>query len=288
MIVAEIKFGFTGTSGVLYLLMGKDQLVQAKELSDFVVTFLNQSGKTFAYTIFPLSVVFGGLLGFLIVFFCLKKKSQWSIFLATYIFAYSVALPFGGWNMKHILVGVAPAVAAFTGIFLWKYLSRNKIIFSLTLAVILGANLTKVIKENINGQTIFPLQADLVLSKETAVVDYTYQKNEGKPFSISTLTSPLFMNSLWSYLYNWYGKSKYGFLPYWVGHDQVDQLGNNLQSAPGDVTNHYFIIEPTYGIPDLWVTYAKGDQDAMSTLVSQKNFGEIVVETRKTKNVTQN
>jgi Dolichyl-phosphate-mannose-protein mannosyltransferase len=287
MIVSEIKFGFTGASGIVYLLTGRDQLVQAKNLSDFIITFLDQSGKTFAYTMFPLNVVFGGLLGFLMTIFALKNKSLWSKFLATYIFAYLIALPFGGWNMRHILVGIAPAVSVFTGIFLWKYLGRNKLIFSLILAVILGANLMKILTENINGQTIFPLQVDLVLSKEIAVVDYTYQRASGKPFSISTLTSPLFVNSLWSYLYNWYGNSKYGYLPNWVGRDQVDQLGNNLQTAPDDIPEHFFIMEPTYGIPDLWVGYAKGDQDSMSNLVGQKNFGQIVVQERIMKNAKQ-
>jgi hypothetical protein len=127
----------------------------------------------------------------------------------------------------------------------------------------------------------------MILYTQKQIINYTYQNANGKPFSISTLTSPLFVNTVWSYLYNRYGMSRYGYLPYWVGRDQVGQLGNNLQFAPSNVDKHFFIMEPTYGIPDLWVTYAKGDQDAMSTLVSQKNFGEIVVETRETKNVNK-
>jgi hypothetical protein len=42
-------------------------------------------------------------------------------------------------------------------------------------------------------------------------------------------------------------------------------------------------MEPTYGIPELWVGYAKGDQESISNLVMQKNFGEIVVQERKLK-----
>ncbi len=281
MIISEIKFGFTGIRGIIYLLMSQDGIVQSKNLSDFIITFLNQSGRSFAYTLFPINVVFGGLLGFLMIIFSLKTKELWPKFLASYIFAYLIALPFGGWNMKHILVGVAPAVAVLAGIFIYKNFSKNKLILILILAIVVLSNTFKIIKENIKGQTIFPLQGDLILSKEISLVDYTYQRADGKPFSISSLTSPLFVNTLWSYLYNWYGKDRYGYLPYWVGRNQVGQLGDNLQTAASGIPLHYFIIEPTYGIPELWVTYAKGDQDAISSLVSEKKFGEIVIQERK-------
>lgn len=287
MLLAEVKFGFTGARGILYLLTSKDGIVQAKELGDFLTTFLNQSGKTFAYTIFPQNLVFGGLLGFAITIFSLSKKTFWSRFLCSCIFAYVVALPFGGWNMRHILVGIAPEVAALAGIFIWKYLGKYKILATGFLLIILFSNLINIMKENKNGQTIFPLQLDLTLHNEIKVVDYTYQKSGSAPFSISTLTSPLFVNTTWSYLYSWYGTKKYGYLPYWVGRDQIGQLGDNLMFAPSNIAKHFFIIEPTYGILELWVKYAKGDQDAMSTLVNQKNFGELVVETRITKNVSQ-
>ena len=289
MIIAEIKFGFTGTNGILYLLSGQDGIVQAKNFSDYIITLLDQSGKTFAYTLFPISIVFGGLVGFTMVissiFLELKnikeKLLTWQTFLISWIFAYAIALPFGGWNMKHILVGVAPAVSIYGGIFIWKFIGKEKLLAVLFIICILATNSIKILKENKNGQTIFPLQLDLTLGNEMKVVDFTYQKANKQPFSISTLTSPLFVNTLWSYVYNWYGKSKYGYLPYWVGHNQIDQLGDDLQFAPSTVSQHFYIIEPTYGIPDIWVNYAKGDQDAISTLITQKNFGQIVVQDRK-------
>ncbi len=281
MIVAEIRFGFSALSAIGYLFSGKDGITESKNLSDYVITLFNQSGKTFAYTIFPINIVFGGVIGFLITWLSIKNKSFWGPFLASYIFAYAIALPFGGWNMRHILVGVAPGVAILIAMTLWKYCSKNYYILAALVLVICIANTVKIVKENKNGQTIFPLQLDLVLSKELQVIDYTYQNSDKNGFSISTLTSPLFVNTLWSYLYNWYGKSKYEYLPSWVGRDQVGQLGNNLPAPLNNTTKHFFIMEPTYGIPDIWVTYAKGDQDAMSVLVDKKSFGELVVEERK-------
>ena len=292
MIASEVKFGFPGIKGVLYLLGGQDQISGGKELSDFISIFLNQTGKTFAFNIFPLNIVFGGILGFFMLIYStasewgiIKKEIlTWQTFLASYILAHFLALPFGGTNMRHLMVGAGVGIAVFTGIFISKYFSKNKIIFAAAILMVIGSNIYKTFKENINGQTIFPLQLDLVLSKELKAIDYTYMKADGKPFSISTLTSPLHVNTLWSYLYNWYGKEKYGYIPYWVGRDQVGTLGNNLGTPPSNVTNHFFIIEPTYGIPELWVTYAKGDQESMSGFIEKTNFGEIVVEERMMKN----
>lgn len=291
MILSEIKFGFTGVHGIIYLLSGGDAIAQSRNLSDYLVTLISQFGKTFAYSIFPLSLVLGGVIGFLVIIISIFLNSHeiknkiltWETFLISWIFAYGVALPFGGSNMKHILVGVAPAVVIYVGIFIWKYVSSNKFVLGTVLIFILSSNLLMVLKENKNGQTIFPLQGDLVLQKEISVVDYSYQKSNNKPFSISSLTSPLFVNTLWSYLYNWHGIEKYGYLPFWVGRDQIGQLGNNLQFAPSGVSDHYYIMEPTYGIPELYVNYAKGDQDAVSKYIDKASFGQLVIEERQIK-----
>ncbi len=283
MILAEFKFGFSGISGIIYLLTSRDGIVQTKQFSDYLITAINQTGKTFAYTIFPSNVVFGGLLGFIMVTIVLWNKSFWGKFLSSYIFAYLIALPFGGWNMKHILVGTAPAISVLVGIFIWNYTSKSKILMCLILLIVFGTNLLKIVQVNRQGQVLF-LPSDMSLSSELKVISYTYDNSNSKPFSISTLTNPLFVNVVWSYLYNQYGVKKYGYLPYWVGQDQIGQLGNNLLPPSKNTNNHFFIIEPTTGIPELWINYAKGDQESISTLVEQKDFGSLQVQKRILKN----
>jgi len=281
MLISEIKFGFSGTRGLLYLLTGGDGISNTKTLSDYFITLVNQLGLSFSYSIFPINIVFGGLVGFVLVYLLFKEKEYWSKLLLFYIFAFAFALPFGGWNMKHLLVGLSPAIAVMTGVLMNKYLNKYLAILILCLIAILGSNLYMIIKENKNGQTIFPLQQDLVLSKELKVVDYTYQESGGSAFSISTLTSPLFVNTLWSYLYNWHGQSKYGYLPSFVGRDQVGQLGNNLGNDKP--ANHFYIEEPTYGIPEIYVQYAHGDEESYSKLLDYRNFDKLRVEKREYK-----
>lgn len=280
MIISEIKFGFTGLNGILYLLSNKDGISSSLEVSGYVNTLLNQSGKTFAYSIFPQNIVLGGIAGFAMIVYALKTKKFWAYFLASYIFSYSLALPFGGTNMKHVLTGVAPAVAVLTGIVLTQIFNKTKTALFVVVLIICLTNTFKIVKENKFGQTIFPLQADLVLANEINAVDYTYTSSGNSPFSISTLTSPLYVNTLWSYIYNWHGAKKYGYIPFWIGRDQVGQLGNNLAKPDGDYVYHYYITEPTYGIPDLWINYSLGDQDAISNFSEQKDYGGLKVQKR--------
>src|SRR3989344_2419636 len=157
----------------------------------------------------------------------------------------------------------------------------KKKIFSWQLFII-SYILSKEFAARTKGQTLFAIQPDLVLSKELGTLDYIYEKSEGKKFSINTLTSPLYINTLWSYLFNWYGQEKYGYLPYWTGRDQVGQLGNNLDGPPDDVDLHYFIIEPKEGIPEKYIIQAQEEEDSKSKLVEEVNFGEIIIQKRQT------
>jgi hypothetical protein len=290
MIISEVKFSFPGLKGLYYLFSGQDTAIQGKQFSDFLVTFINQIGERLASTIYPFNISFGSLLGFGMIVYSLVKKTvdkskdllNWKAFLITYIPASIIASPFGGSITPYIMIGVIPAITVFLAIFLWESFGQNKTLLFSVLLIILLINLLKFVKQN-EGTHPDYFTNDYLLSTELKVIDYTYQKSGLKPFSISTLTAPLFINTLWSYLYNWYGFEKYGYLPYWVGNDQVGQLGNNLLSAPEGLKEHFFIEEPISGIPDIWITYAKGDQDSISNLVEQKSFGQIIVQERITK-----
>ncbi|MCJ7805570.1 hypothetical protein MUP46_02910 [Patescibacteria group bacterium] len=292
MILAEFKFGFRGISGIYYLLSSQDMAPQTLEFGNFLVIYLNQLGKSLAYTIFPLKVSFGGLVGVILLFSALlhwvKNRGSdlisWEPFLATYIFVYIFALPFGGSGIPHAMSGVTAGIAVFVGIFIWKFLSQYKYLFIGVIFLILLFNSIKILFENKKGQTNLVIQGESTLANQLKTIDYTYEKANGKGFSINTLTRPLYINTLWSYLYNWYGKQKYGYLPSWTGRDQVGQLGNNLARPAAGVIEHFYIIESTYGIPEMYVNLAQGEEDAKSTLIGQQSFGEITIQERKITN----
>lgn len=111
------------------------------------------------------------------------------------------------------------------------------------------------------------------------VVDYTYQTAYGEPFIINTVTNPLFVNTTWEYLYEYYGKRKYGYLPFFGGRSQ-EGYQFTLENKPFGTKYRYLIIESTIGIPDIYVTKAIYEEDKVSDIVDEQKYGYVIVQKR--------
>lgn len=281
MIAAEVKFGLGRSfAGLMSLASSSDAIVASKSLGDFFVLFLNQAGKVFAYNCYPGNIGYGGVLVVFLLCYWLfsveSRKSGWPILLSLWLFSSLTVVSLGGTSTPFLLVGIGPAVSLLLGISV--YYSRRLLGIILATVVIAG-NLIMVIKQNPQGSTIFAIQKDMLLSKQMAAIDYTYSVAGGKPFSINTLTSPLWINIVWDYLYKWYGQPKYGYLPQWHGHDQIGQLG----SLPGtDLTTrkYFLIIEPMNGIPEQYLGNTLAEENGFSLLLNDQYFGSLRVQNR--------
>ncbi len=147
------------------------------------------------------------------------------------------------------------------------------------LVVIVFGNISMILKENPKGSTLFSIQKDMLLSKQMKAIDYTYTEAWGKPFSINSLTSPLYINIVWTYLYKWYGLPKYGYVPSWHGRDQVGQL-DSLEKVNKPDNTSFLIIEPMAGIPPQYLDLTIGEEDSKTKLFDEKYFGELRVQKR--------
>lgn len=285
MIVAEIRFGFRSIGGILQLLSAQDALVASRGLGDFVVLYLNQLGKVFAYNIYPGNIGYGGVFVIALIFLAYwswnKRELNWRPFLISWILSHIMVVTVGGTSTPFLLVGIGTAVSIFVAIHInsW-WTSGKKILAGVVLAVIVLSNIAMIVKENSHGQTIFAIQKDMVLAKQLAVIDYTYQEANGEKFSINTLTSPLWINIVWTYLYSWYGQENYGYVPEFHGQDQVGQLAVLTKTSP-DTKLYFLIIEPMAGIPAHYLPDTIAEEEGKSKFVSEINFGELVVQKRE-------
>jgi hypothetical protein len=288
MILVEFRFGFKSIEGISGLLgiTSQDNILASRDVGDFIVLYINQLGRTFANNLFPLNAGYGGALGIGLLVFVIndrrKDKSKtvsWQLFLVTYLLAHLPTVSMGGVSTPFLTVGIGGAVCVLAGIVIWKLWESGlaKTLFVL----ILVANLIAIVTKNRNGQVIFAIQEDLLLSNEIQLVDYTYEKADGEPFSINSLTSPLWVNTVWSYLYNWYGEREYAYIPEWRGRDQVGRLGNNLLDAQEGTIKHFFIKEPPRGIPGRYLESEQGAEDNRSVLLEEKSFGDLKVQYRE-------
>lgn len=288
MILAEFKFGFKSVLGIKALLVTQEpNLAYAKSLGDYLVLYLNQIGRIFAFNAYPGNIGYGGaLVVVLAVYFLLKKdppkdgQVSPGMFLATWLFSHLTVVTVGGTSTPFLMVGIGPAVSLIIAYWLSRFKSKIPVI--LILAILFYGNISMIEKENPKGATLFAIQKDMLMQKELAVIDFTYQEADGKPFSLNSLTSPLWINIVWTYLYKWYGLPKYGYLPTWHGRDQVGQWDSLSQiTKPNELS--FLILEPMGGIPLEYLELTVGEEDSKTELVSEKAFGELRIQKRSRK-----
>lgn len=286
MVVNEFKFGFQSISGFKSLMLSSGgNLAYAKSLGDYLILYLNQIGRIFAFNSYPGNIGYGGgiLLG-LIIYSILKPGKTGSeisptLFLSTWLLSHLTVVTVGGTSTPFLMVGIGPAVSIILSFYIAKLFRNYKTISIIVVLLLVFANVSMIVRENKNGSTLFSIQKDMLLSKQLLVVDYTYEKAGGKPFSINTLTSPLWINIVWTYLYKWYGMPKYGYLPTFHGHDQIGIL-DSLAKDDGEVKNYFLILEPMGGIPSQYLELTIGEENSVSKLLNEKTFGEIRVQER--------
>ncbi len=282
MILSEIKFGFKGIEGLKLLISGGEtNLAYAKSIGDYLILYLNQAGRIFAFNSYPGNIGYGGGFILILAIYSLIKKDRVGTFLSSWLFAHLSVVTMGGTSTPFLMVGIGPAVSIIMAYFLVKWWNGGyKLVFLLTISILIYGNVSYIFRENPRGATLFAIQKDMILSKQIPAVDFTYQKSAGAPFSLNSLTSPLFINITWSYLYEWYGKSTYGYVPEWHGRDQVGQLGT-LPELGSATRKAFLILEPMGGIPPQYLSQTLAEENAFSRLVSEQNWGELRVQERE-------
>lgn len=107
-------------------------------------------------------------------------------------------------------------------------------------------------------------------------IDYSYTEAKGEEFSISTITNPYGYNTLWAYLYSWYGMQKYNYLPDWYGPNQQGIFGGDLlKQVSIPHANHFSIREPDQGIPSHMFVWFELEQNGIATPSAVRKFGSI-------------
>ena len=277
MIASEVKFGLRSFGGISALALGSgENLAYAKSIGDYLILYFNQIGRIFAFNSYPGNIGWGGIFIIVLAVYSLVKKNKVGSFLATWLFAHIWVVTVGGTSTPFLMAGIGPAVGLIIAYYLYKF---PKPLMFFILAIIIFGNISMILKENPKGSTLFSIQKDMLLSKQIAAIDYTYGEANGKPFSINSLTSPLYINIVWTYLYKWYGFSKYGYLPSWHGRDQVGQL-DSLEKINKPDNISFLIIEPLDGIPPQYLELTVGEEDSKTKLLREQSFGTIRVQKR--------
>lgn len=285
MLLSYVKFGPTFISGFNSLLGGEaDPFGNWRQFAPTLELYLNRFVEYFYRGLLPFNIGFAGVIALLVTVSAMSwaKAGQYKkqfTFLLILLFSHVILISFGGTSTPFINAGLQAVVLILVAAFLSLNYSKYRLWIMLLFLLMVFSCVSAILKYNPSGQTVFAIQRGLTLKNELAAVDYTYQ-NGGSNFSINTITSPLWINTVWAYLYNWRGMQKYGYLPSFHGRDQSGYLGSLPKVSSKDST-FFLIIEPLAGIPQQFVYATTGYEDTYSKVIDEKNFGGIVVQKRE-------
>lgn len=289
MIIAQVKFGTDELSFISGLLNRTDPHASGDTLIDLVNIYFRHMGTVFSNSTFPQLVPYGAFIFALVVIWALysfykeknRKLLSWQLFMLSYTVTLALIVPLGGRTTPHIGAGLVVGVVVLLAMLIGELFEKRKVLAVVIVAVLVVSNLIMVLKENNNGQTVFAIQKDLLLRNELKVLDYIYTQSEGSEFGVNSITNPFWINTSWSYLFNWYGVDKYGYLPYWTGRNQVGRLGDNLVRPPVGTTLSFLIIEPIHGMVGEQFVHEINSEDTRTEILDEANYGDLVVQKRK-------
>lgn len=295
-IASEIKFKFQGMRALLGFMtkVGDSSngsfiprlMNFAKSLIRNIAVNLTGINEGRNYEIaFYLLIILGAYLFYLVI--VNKKMRGTTVFLLMWLLSPILIYPVEKNNSYFLNIGNLYPLILLTILVLFDVASHIKkvgrYIIIVGILIILYGNLHLIVSENKDGETLFSLQYKQILTDEKKIIDYTYTQSGKKLFSINTLTNPLYINTTWAYLYNWYGKKKYGYMPIWEGA-YLDDFGKEIQFTDASLLKegipHYLIIEPPIFHEEYIKTYSRYE-NKRSHLLKVDKLGTHVVETRK-------
>jgi hypothetical protein len=290
-ITAELKFGFPMSKAIRLFLFNHTE--GGFSLMNSLIRIWNRVSGAAYYTLLPFIrslavlfqlIVFGG--SYIIYRKNLKTTSTPPVFpflvlwyfLTFPLYVFSV----GASNSEFSFMSSIPALIYIAAYFFERLLSNGKtrMLAGAVLGFVVIINVRTALIESDKGSSLFATHLGMTLTQEQRLLDYVYAGADKKPFSVCTLTNPLFINSAWAYLFSAYGKKTYGYLPYWAGSDQTSYLGGNDLTPDTQKPVTRFLITESAGIPNGAREHFFTLENFISEVVDNRQFGSITVEKR--------
>jgi len=201
------------------------------------------------------------------------KKSQ-LVFMLAWITGPLLLLIFDPRDYDQLLASVEIAIVILMAMFVGNIYAKMKKPLAIALSILIVGlfiytNFSSLITYRIERRNNSTPQGGTNLADQLMVLDFMYEKAEGRPFSIAVFSNPYGYYITWAYLSNWYAQPKYGYVPSYYGGSQAGLVGEGLLETKKDTEkDHFIVFEPgLIGlVPDSLVAMFEDDQ---------KNCGEI-------------
>lgn len=281
-IISEIKYHFR-MSQVLFSTLTGNQPPKDLGHAIFVIKRLINDNLITGDKL--LNFEFIGILIFLLILMKLKNYRKASIFLTIWFFIGMLPNYLSNQFSYQYTPGASVALLILAGFLINWLWNIRQILGIILICLLVFSNLNLVISQNKNGpNSDIIIQPGMLTINERQAIDYIYQEAGSQPFSINALTVPLNVKTTWDYLFNWYGKEKFGYLPIWGGEAAAGFPGSlGITTDRSKLPKKRFaIVEPTVGIGKGYVDDFFRIENYFSKVLEEKTFGTIIVEKRET------
>lgn len=291
-ILADLKYGFRTSKTLLSLPMKVGQ--GATSLGVNFKFYLQRLGLLFHDNLIPLDTAAStAAMTVLLIFaaiWVIRKKDSYSqiLFLLLWILSSLLLVLFGKPSLYYTNIGISAGLLIYAAFLLEKLREKKFSTGVIFILLIILGNLSLITKQNSRGiiNDIY-VQEGMLLSREKAAIDYIYRESSGKPIVVASSTMPLYINTTWAYLFNWYAEPKFGYLPFWAG--------KVAEGYPGDLPiwksqekdyQFFSIIEPTRGVGQGHIDMFLLEQEQYGEVVDEKIWGDtwysqLVIQKRK-------
>lgn len=290
-IAAQLKFKFQGLISFLsfFTKSGQEKLVLWPKFLNFLNSLIdNFANNLTAQNIFLAKIILGFLLGYVIYNLVLRKKwRKETLFLFVWLISPIIIYTLQRNDSYFLNIGNLYPLIILVVLMIFELKNQFKKIGRLLFIIVVGlitmTNVYLIIINNQGGEYLFSVQYKQNLADELKIIDYLYQSSNKKIFAVNTLTNPLYVNTTWAYLFDWYGKKKYGYMPVWWGA-YLDDFGKEIKFSDekklrvGDKL--YLILEPSVFHEDYFKAYVRFD-NTRSILLKKLDFNTHKVEERK-------
>lgn len=292
-ILAEVKFGFRSLSTFLKLA----QVGQQGSILDVLRTFIFEVSQMIKYNLVG-DLPFLPLAVFIILaalsLLTGSKYRKYILFLSIWFFSLIIVYLVNGGvkNLNETLpvyypnVGISIVLLIYVSLLLHLLFKKNSYIAVIFSIVILLANINLITGFNKSGSiNEFNAQSFMLLSDEKKVIDFIYQTSNNQPFAVKAITMPFSINTTWSYLFEWYGQQRHGYLPVWGSKNAIGYYGNLevVEAQDALPQRRFVIIEPLRGIPVHLVNQFISEENLFSDLIYQHEIGHFVIQDRQKK-----
>jgi len=209
------------------------------------------------------------------------NKDRFVFLIIWLIWGLSAFLPDDPGNLRYSnAIGTSISLVIFISFLISKL---NWKLLIVAIAMIFISNINLISKYNSKGSILeVNPQGDMFLYKQQKALDYMYREAKTEDFSINAITVPYNIKTTWSYLFEWYGENKYGYLPVWAGSPAKGFEGNlpEVTARSSGPQLHFLIIEPGRGLHQGLINKYIDEENIFTTSVEEVKFGEIRVQKR--------